>query len=65
MNIEQKEFLENVIGAFKDDPEACNEWEQGFMNDMAERFDKYGERTYVSAKQWSIITRVADHYGVT
>ena len=64
MNIEQKEYLESVVEAFKDDPGHASEWEQGFMADMAERFDKYGADTYVSAKQWKIITRVAEKYGI-
>jgi len=64
MTLDQKEYLENVVAAFNDDPKHASEWEQSFMGDMSERLDKYGADTYVSAKQWAVITRVAEKYAV-
>jgi hypothetical protein len=33
-------------------------WERDFMADQAERLETYGERMFVSDKQWAIIDRI-------
>ena len=35
-------------------------WEQKFIEDLIERFRKWGDRTRISAKQWEIITRISE-----
>lgn len=34
--------------------------EQKFMEDLIERFDRYGDRTKISPKQWDVITRISE-----
>jgi hypothetical protein len=35
-----------------------SEWETQFSNDMRERFERYGERMYISEKQWASLDRL-------
>ena len=56
------EYLSAVLDAYKQDDARLNDWERGFMKDMAVRFEKYGKNTYVSEKQWNAIKRVAEAY---
>lgn len=36
-----------------------NDWERGFVTDMRERFDKYGDRIKVSDKQMATLRKIA------
>jgi hypothetical protein len=35
-----------------------SEWEVTFLTGIAERFRRYGPRTYVSQKQWAVLDRI-------
>lgn len=37
-----------------------NEWEQGFINDLSERFSKWGSRTKVSDKQMATLRKIVE-----
>ncbi|MBI4621063.1 MAG: hypothetical protein HY739_13030 [Desulfobacterales bacterium] len=58
----QKEYnwlkrLESEIDQHWDE---LTKWEKGFMEDIIERFNVYGEKTIISKGQWDIITRVSE-----
>lgn len=38
---------------------ALTAWENGFMDDLRKRYDRYGEKTMISEKQAAIIERIA------
>jgi hypothetical protein len=35
-------------------------WEKKFIEDMLEKFGRYGMRTTISPKQWEVITRISE-----
>ena len=35
-----------------------SDWEQGFITDLVDRAEKYGDKTFVTDKQWSILERI-------
>ncbi|MCX5822399.1 MAG: hypothetical protein NTY86_02535 [Deltaproteobacteria bacterium] len=35
-------------------------WEQKFIEDLLEKFKRFGDRTMISPKQWEIITRISE-----
>ena len=35
-------------------------WERKFMEDLLERFKKYGRKTMISPSQWGIIARISE-----
>ncbi len=35
-------------------------WEQRFIEDLLQRFHRYGDRTRISAKQWEVIARISE-----
>lgn len=35
-------------------------WEQKFIEDILEKFKRYGAKTMISPKQWEIITRISE-----
>ena len=49
--------LEKEVDKVWDD---LTEWEQRFMEDLLERFRRWGQRTMISPKQWEIITRISE-----
>lgn len=64
LNDQEQEYLEAVIDHFTEDPRPCNDWERGFMQDQCERFEEYGNDTRFSPKQWNIIFKIGDLYGL-
>ena len=36
------------------------EWEQQFIKDMNERYEKYGAKIFLSPKQWNVLRRLQD-----
>lgn len=36
-----------------------NDWEAKFIDDMQDRYKKYGDKTFVSENQWSVLRRIA------
>jgi len=58
----QKEFdwlqkIEREVDKAWDD---LSPWEQKFIEDMLEKFRRYGIQTMISPKQWEIITRISE-----
>ena len=51
------EWLEDVLGRATD-ASTLTGWEQGFIADFVERFEKYGEKTFVSPRQREILERI-------
>ena len=51
------ERIEREIDKVWDD---LTEWERRFMEELLERFKRYGSATQVSAKQWAIIARISE-----
>ena len=41
------------------DSNAGNEWEMTFVDDIRERYEKYGGDTFVSEKQVEILNKIA------
>ena len=39
---------------------AANDWEQEFVDDMQERWTKYGKRMFLSEKQQEHLERIAE-----
>jgi len=37
-----------------------NKWEQRFVENLLERFRRWGIKTKISPKEWSIITAISD-----
>lgn len=37
-------------------------WEQDFVEDLANKVEKYQERTFVSVRQWEQLDRMRDKY---
>jgi hypothetical protein len=54
------ERLRIILEAARQSAEAglLSEWEEAFSTDMLERFKKYGNRMYVSEKQWASLDRL-------
>lgn len=64
LSSEEMEYIEDVIAHFEDAPMKVSSWEQGFMEDQATRFKRYGVETKISVKQWNIINKVAEIYDI-
>jgi hypothetical protein len=54
------ERLEAILRAAAQSRDAglLSDWEVSFSDDMRERFEKYGDRMYVSEKQWAALDRL-------
>lgn len=80
MRTEEHEYMKNTVEAFNErklridrgevdenpnDPSYLTKWEHDFMGSIIERFEKYGEGTYISAKQWGVIERIAEKLDVS
>lgn len=39
---------------------AANDWEMNFVSDMRDKWDQYGRRMFISAKQNDILNRIAN-----
>lgn len=35
-------------------------WEKQFVEDLADKFDEYGERMFLSERQYDVLTRITD-----
>jgi hypothetical protein len=65
MTSEQFDFLQNVLAAYEDAPSSKKVgFVKDFFDSLSERVDKYKDSTFISAKQWGVITRFAEENGV-
>lgn len=62
MNIDV-EWFEELLDMYQTDPDACNSWQQQFMDDFSDKVERYGERTLVSDGQLTQLNRIARIYG--
>jgi len=51
--------LERVFGVMFQD-NRLTKWEQDFIEDLSNRLDEYGEKMYLSERQWEVIQRIMD-----
>lgn len=64
MTEDEISFLESTIEARNDHGQMISEWERKFIDDQAQRYEKYGDDTRMSPKQWAVIAKIADKLGV-
>jgi len=64
MKESELDLVNSVVDAFNENPQKLSQWEKGFMTDMAQRVEKYGADTFISAKQWGVIMKAAEKLGV-
>jgi hypothetical protein len=64
MESQQFDFLEAVVDVYGQDDLRLNDWERGFMKDMAIRFKKYGRDTFISDRQWTAIKKIGEAYDI-
>jgi hypothetical protein len=64
MTFEEETYLTDILEAFNEKPAKCNDWEKGFMNDMYQRHQEYGFDIRISPKQWAILHKIGDKYGI-
>lgn len=57
----QVELIKDVIGLIDDiGDEKLSDWQRSFFSDFRERFEKYGEKTYISEKQVIQLQKIRD-----
>jgi hypothetical protein len=52
-------WLEGLLGHVEAHGSKLSAWEAGFMADQRARYEEHGEQMRVSAKQWTVIERIA------
>ncbi len=55
---EESDDLEGILDRAR--MNASTDWEESFVSDMQERFDKYGMSMYISEAQQDQLERIAD-----
>ena len=58
MDADDLDRLELIINGAMEYESELTDWERGFIQDTAERLEKYGDRTRVSEKQWGVLNRI-------
>lgn len=58
MTQEQQDWLETFFAQCESNESKLSTWEQGFVRDQKERFEKYEGSMYLSQKQWMILNRI-------
>lgn len=53
------DWLTRLVEEGANHPKA-NEWERGFLKDLAERMNQYQTSTRFSEKQWQVLDKFAD-----
>jgi hypothetical protein len=57
---EQCARLERLEKSFSSSRDGLTPWEEEFLGDVLLSFRQFGDRTIISPKQWSIITRILE-----
>jgi len=60
MTQEEHEWLNRLQTAADIHWNELNDWEKKFMEDLLERFRRWGMKTKISPKQWEVITRISE-----
>jgi len=63
LNADEEAWVDGLLDAFAANRNKASEWERGFLDDQAERFEEHAAETRFSPKQWSILDRVAYKLG--
>ena len=58
MDQREAKRLDWILAKAQTTTEDLTEWEQGFVDDMTERFEKYGRSLTVSERQWDVLERI-------
>lgn len=58
----QKEFdwLKKIEAGVDKAWDDLTDWEKRFIEDILERFKQWGKKTFVSKKQWSVISKISE-----
>lgn len=58
----QKEFdwMKRLERALDEQWDELTDWEKQFVEDILERFRRWGESIKISKKQWDILTRISE-----
>lgn len=58
----QKEFawLKRIEAGVDKAWDDLSDWEKRFIEDLLERLRQWGMKTFISKKQWEIITRISE-----
>ena len=57
-NEERAAESKRLVEELADFTDEMNDWEKGFIYDLAERIDRFGEKTYVSDAQFDKLSEV-------
>jgi hypothetical protein len=61
MKEQEYKWLIGLQESFEDgNDEKLNDWEKNFLTEFFERLDKFADKTFVSAKQWTVFTKIGD-----
>jgi hypothetical protein len=60
ITLEQEEKLSLALNEIDESKSKLNDWEKGFYEDMAARYQEWGARISLSPKQWAVIERMLD-----
>lgn len=60
MDQREAKRLDWILAKAQTTTEDLTEWEESFVNDMTERFEKYGLSLTVSERQWDVLERIAE-----
>ena len=55
---EQEERLNFMFSELEANSKSLNSWEQGFLKDNIDRYQKYKAGISLSPKQWSVLNRM-------
>lgn len=60
MTKEEYKRIDWILSKAQDALSELTEWEVGFVNDMTDQLEKYGNKMIVSVRQWDVLERIAE-----
>lgn len=60
LNIDEAKWLKRMEPAVDQHWKELSKFEQGFIEGVLERFRQYGMMTFLSARQWEVITGISE-----
>lgn len=64
MTPQQYDYLLRLKIAVNENHQSLNNFEQNFTESFFEKLDTYGIKTFVSDKQWNVLSKLADKLSV-
>ena len=65
MKLDQESWIVDLLDHYEKDPDVTDEWETGFLCDIAERFVEEKAEMFVSGKMMNILRRIGSRrYGM-